>query len=139
MSSASMWPGPGNVTSTAKLLACKLSTSLQTTACMDNCAPGPGQRLMSSLRAHLASAPAEDLHTSQAKSVCAHRANGKFHWHFASWNVRLMLGTEGSIKTARQGRDTLHAEDRKVDLVVRELGRYNIKVAALQETKWNGK
>ena len=88
--------------------------------------------------AHLASAPAEDLHTSQAKSVCAHRAKGKFHWRFVSWNVRSMLDTEGSIETARQGRDTLHAEDRKVDLVVRELGRYNIKVAALQETKWMG-
>ena len=93
---------------------------------------------MSSPRAHLASAPAEDLHTSQAKSVCAHRAKGKFHWRFASWNVRSMLDTEGSIETARQGRDMLHAEDRKVDLVVRELGRYNIKVAALQETKWMG-
>ena len=30
------------------------------------------------------------------------------------------------------------SEDRRIDLVIRELKRYNIKVAALQETKWFG-
>ena len=29
-------------------------------------------------------------------------------------------------------------EDRKVDLIVMELKRYDVKVAALQETKWCG-
>ena len=93
---------------------------------------------MSSPCAHPVSAPAEDLHTSQAQSFCAHRAKENFCWRLASWNVRSMLDTEGSVATAKQGRDTLYAEDRKVDLVIRELGRYNINVAALQETKWMG-
>ena len=47
-----------------------------------------------------------------------------------------MLDVEGSVETAGQGRDTAHAQERKVDLVVRELDRYAIKIAALQETKW---
>ena len=96
---------------------------------------------MSSLHSHLARSPAEDLHTSQAHTSCAHRANRKKQsWRLASWNVRSMLGVDGSVETARQGRgrDALHAEDRKVDLVVHVLERYNIKVAALQETKWLG-
>ena len=93
---------------------------------------------MSSPRAHQASLLAEDLRPSQAQSHCAHRARGKPHWWFATWNVRSMLDTEGSVETARQRQNTHHAEDRKVDLVVRELERYNIKVAALQETKWMG-
>lgn len=46
------------------------------------------------------------------------------------------MDTEGSVETARQGRDVAHAEDRRVDLVVRELRRYDVKVAALQETLW---
>ena len=49
-----------------------------------------------------------------------------------------MLGVDGSTETAIQSRDTIHAEDRKVDLVVRELDRYGVKVAGLQETKWMG-
>ena len=48
------------------------------------------------------------------------------------------IDIEGSVETARQGRVTLQAEDRRVDLIVRELDRYNIKVTALQETKWLG-
>ena len=55
-----------------------------------------------------------------------------------TWNVRSLVDTEGSVKTARQGRDVCHAEDRRVDLVVRELKRYDVKVAALQETLWFG-
>jgi len=50
-----------------------------------------------------------------------------------------MLDDEGSVETARQGMDARNAEDRKVDLVVRELGRYGMKVAPLQETKWFGR
>ena len=43
------------------------------------------------------------------------------------------------METAGQGTDAWKAEDRKVELVVRELGRYGVKVAALQETKWFGR
>ena len=49
-----------------------------------------------------------------------------------------MLDVEGSVETAGQGRDTAHAQERKVDLVVCELDRYAIKIAALQETKLLG-
>ena len=50
-----------------------------------------------------------------------------------------MLDAEGSAETARQGMDARNAEDSKVDLVVRQLGRYGVKVAPLQETKWFGR
>ena len=94
---------------------------------------------MPSLEPHLASAPAEDLHTSQVHMSRAHRAKKKgWTWRLASWNVWSMLDAEGSVETARQGRDTLLAEDRRVDLIIRELERYDIKMAALQETKWLG-
>ena len=49
--------------------------------------------------------------------------------------MRSLLNSEGPIETARQGREVAQAEDRRVDLVVRELSRYDVKVAALQETK----
>ena len=94
---------------------------------------------MSPLNSHLVSAPAEDLHTSQVHMSCANRAKKKrWSWRLASLNLRSMLDVEGSVETARQGRDILHAEDRKVDLIVRELERYDIKIAALQETKCFG-
>ena len=56
----------------------------------------------------------------------------------ATWNVRSLLESEGSVETARQTSEVLIAEDRKIDLVIRELGRYGVTIAALQETKWFG-
>lgn len=50
-----------------------------------------------------------------------------------------VLDTEGTGETAGRGRDTASAEDRKVDLVVRELEYHDSKVAALWETEWMGK
>ena len=60
-------------------------------------------------------------------------------WVLASWNVRSLLDVEGSVETARQAND-LHVvtDERKIDQVISELGRYKIDVAALQETKWFG-
>lgn len=51
-----------------------------------------------------------------------------------------MVDTEGSVETARQRTDSTASagENRKIDLIVRELDRYDVKVAALQETKWFG-
>lgn len=56
----------------------------------------------------------------------------------ATWNVRSMVDTEGPVEIASQRADSHRGEDRKVDLVVNELKRYDVKVAALQETKWFG-
>ena len=44
----------------------------------------------------------------------------------------------GPIENARQGSKLDHAEDRKIDQIVGELGRYEVVVADLQETKWFG-
>lgn len=52
--------------------------------------------------------------------------------------MRSLLDAEGPVETARQGRDIENGEDRRIDLVIRELDWYNVKVAALQETKWMG-
>ena len=98
-----------------------------------------GQRQMLSLSSPLASPPAEDLNTSQVRSTRAHRARSrKYAWQLAAWNVRTLLDSEGSVRTARQGRDAGQAEDRRVDLVVRELKRYSVKVVTLQETLFFG-
>lgn len=59
-------------------------------------------------------------------------------WYLASWNVRTLLDVEGSIQTARQGRE-VSVDERKIDQVVRELGWYKVFVAALQEMKWFGR
>jgi len=45
---------------------------------------------------------------------------------------------EGSFETACKGTETRTAQDRRVYLVVMELGRYQAKIAALEETKWLG-
>ena len=46
---------------------------------------------------------------------------------------------EGSVETAKQGNNVgLIAVERKVDQVVDELKRYQVKVAALQEAEWFG-
>ena len=49
-----------------------------------------------------------------------------------------MVDTEGPIEIASRRQDKRRGEDRKVDWIVRELKRYNMKVAGLQETKWFG-
>ena len=54
-----------------------------------------------------------------------------------TWNVRSMVDTEGLIEVAsRWGQ---RGKDRKVDLIEMKLKRYDVKVAALQETKWFGR
>ena len=55
-----------------------------------------------------------------------------------AWNVRLMVDTEGPVEIASQRADSHRGEDRNVNLIVNELKRYDVKVAALQETKWCG-
>ncbi len=56
------------------------------------------------------------------------------------WHLRTsdLLEVEGSVRTARQGSEVKDAEDRKIDQVESELGRYGAVVGALQETKWFG-
>ena len=102
-----------------------------------------GHRSMMPLNAPLACSPAESLQYSRDPKTSARRRvrsrSRVSYWHFATWNVRSLLDNEGSIETARLGPDCHQlAEDRRIDLVVRELGRYNITVGALQETKWFG-
>ena len=50
----------------------------------------------------------------------------------------VFLDTKGPIERAKQGREKGETKDKRVDLVLRELGRYVIRIAALQETKWFG-
>ena len=100
----------------------------------------PGQRSMPSLSSPLARPPSEDLHTSRALvSSCAQGVERKHSvWRLGTWNVRMLVDTEVSVETARQGREVYHAEDRRTDLLVHELKRYDMKAAALQETCGSG-
>ena len=93
-----------------------------------------------------AQSPAETLQNSLGKNQhTAHRANkGKTAVRKArnvcrrvgTWNMRSMVDTEGPIEVASQRNE--RGEDRKVDLVVGELARYDVVIGALQETKWFG-
>ena len=85
--------------------------------------------------------PAESLQSSRGTAKSAHIVAkcAKSFWFFGSWNVRSLLDNDGPIEIARTG-PACHqiSEDRRVDLVICELLRYNIYVAALQEIKWFG-
>ena len=75
---------------------------------------------------------------SQVKK-CAQRAKrGTPVWYLGSWNVRSLVDVEGAVETAKQGAETKQAEDWRIDLVARELDRYCVSVAGLQETRWFG-
>ena len=88
---------------------------------------------------HAGCPPTESLCGSQAKHKAFRVKSGaRVDWYTGTWNVRSLLDNEGSIETARQGRESDGTEDRRIDLVLRKLGRFRIKVAALQETKWFG-
>ena len=98
-----------------------------------------GHFSMASLHSPLACPPAETLQSSRAKSNSAFKAEKSRKdpvWYVGTWNVRTLLDNEGPVETARQGREREENEDCRIDLVLRELGRYHIKIAALQETKW---
>ena len=50
-------------------------------------------------------------------------------WRLGTWNVRSMVGTVASIEVASPGNEW--GEDRKWDLVIRELVQYDVVVGAL--------
>ena len=95
---------------------------------------------MPSLSTHPAGPPAEVSHTSRAPSFIARSSKRRQYlaWNLATWNVRSVLDVEGSVETARQGREVSYSEDRKIDRVVGEMQRYKVYIGALQETKWFG-
>ena len=47
-----------------------------------------------------------------------------------------MVDIDGSVEVASVRADGQRGEQRKVDLIVQEMKRYDVKMAALQETKW---
>ena len=95
---------------------------------------------MASLGACQARTPAEELHPSQGSTYhLAQRARKRSKtWRIGKWNVCSMVDTQGMEAIASRRQDGQRGEERKVDLIVREMKRYNVKVAGLQETKWFG-
>ena len=93
---------------------------------------------MAPLSTYQARTPAEGLHSFQGKKHAHRKWKRSQLWRVGTWNVRSMVDTEGSVAIASRRQDGQRGEERKVDLVVRELKRYNVKVAGLQETKWFG-
>ena len=91
------------------------------------------------LRPPLVCSPAEGLHASQEVTTNHAHRRAKLRskaWYFGTWNVRSLVDNEGTVETARGTSEANESEDRRIDLVIRELNRYDIKVTALQETKW---
>ena len=91
---------------------------------------------MMPLGTHQAHSPTEELHTSQGRNTFVQRARKEEVWKLGTWNVRSIVDREGTIEVASQ--DEEWGEDRKVNLVVRELARHGVVAGALQETKWFG-
>ena len=48
------------------------------------------------------------------------------------------IDAEDPVEMARQGRDAALGQNHRIDLMVRDLDRYDVVVATLQETKWMG-
>ena len=101
----------------------------------------PGCR-MASLALSLTCLLAENLQVSRGRFP-AQRTLTKLRkripfWYFASWNVRSLVDVDAPPETACVSAKTAIVEERKIDLVVREIDRYNINVAALQGTWWFG-
>ena len=93
-----------------------------------------GRFPMASLHSPLTCPPAETLQSSWVKPNTAFKTERRRKDPVRCvrmWNVRTLLDKEGSLETARQGRETVENEDRRTDLALRELGRYRIKIAAL--------
>jgi len=88
-----------------------------------------------SLNTNQACIPAEDLHTSQGSLLhcSAHRARGKRFgsWRLATWNIRSMVDMKGSVDIASCRQDRKCGEQRKVDVVVKQIKRYKAKVVGL--------
>lgn len=74
-----------------------------------------------------------DLHSSQDnKHKSAHsKQKCSLLCLVGMWNVCSMVDTEGTVATASKRQDGQTGEERKVDLVVPELKRDNVKVAGL--------
>ena len=89
---------------------------------------------------HLARVAAEGLQTSQPSSFArrAKLSQACSSVIFAMWNVILLLESKDSVETACQTTEAQLPEDKKINLVMRELNRYGVKITALQETKWFG-
>ena len=86
---------------------------------------------MAPLEAYQARKPAEDLQPSQGNVFVRSKQKKLYLWRVGTWNVRSMVDTEGSVAIASRRQDGQRGEERKVDLVVRELKRYNVKVHGL--------
>ncbi len=59
-----------------------------------------------------------------------------------TWNVRSLVEGSGGLRVCRKRYAACgHSEsvDRKLDLLVKELERYGVSVAGIQESKWFGK
>ena len=75
------------------------------------------------------------------KSTSRRKRLGRRALLLATWNVRSLVesyGGDARICRSRQSPENCATVDRKLDLLVRELRRYDVSVAAVRETKWFG-
>ena len=69
------------------------------------------------------------------------RRNSRKKLFFATWNVRSLVENSGDARICRSRPQQTNPTivDRKLDLLMEELARYNVSVAGIQETKWFGR
>eukprot|EP00117_Sycon_ciliatum_P031110 scpid28552/ scgid24396/ Craniofacial development protein 2; p97 bucentaur protein len=65
----------------------------------------------------------------------------RFVLSLGTWNVRTLVESDGDVNTASKFQKKskhLLREEKKIDLVCRQLGRFGVDIAGLQETLWFG-
>ena len=83
-----------------------------------------GRCAMTPLRSFVACSLAEGLHAFQEVTLKHAHRRAKQRckaWCFGTWNVRLLVDNESTVETARLSSEKSGSEDRRIDLVIREL------------------
>ena len=81
----------------------------------------------------------EDLNGEQRRNGTRKKAGRRLN--VATWNVRTLVEDQGDPKIARKRPSTILSDTvvyRKFEFLTAELKRFNVAVAAIQETKWFG-
>ena len=85
----------------------------------------------------------QSLHQHQEADGKTKRRYSRKKLIFATWNVRSLVENSGDACICRsrpqEASQNPSIVDRKLDLLMRELARYSVSVAGIQETKWFGR
>ena len=86
------------------------------------------------------------LHLCAAKAVLSHESSvcdfADMDLLIGSWNIMSLVECSDDVRTCRSRPVSVAVSenvDHKLDFLVKELKRYHVCIAGIQETKWFGK